>query len=124
MRRYVGWGCLWVSLVVVILFFVHPYLLGLPGRVHELKFEHQLHRGLSRAEVLRLSEQTGGQRGFPGNVVSDFERARAETKSGVELFWFMDQGTVCITSGNLYHLHFDRTNRLMGWTTSRWSDTC
>lgn len=79
---------------------------------------------MTRDQVIELSTRVHGSRGFPGNVATDFANAQKEIDSGAELIWFADSATLCIGQGNLYHIHFDHSDRLTFWTISRWEDTC
>lgn len=120
----------WVRWVVgigaglLILLMIHPLLLGLPGRIGEFRFERGLHEGMSRGDVAALAHSTGGQSGSGEWLWGESNGAREEIDSGALPIMYADLETICVGSGNLYLLHFDRADRLSSWRAEYWSQGC
>jgi hypothetical protein len=97
---------------VVFLFFAHPFLLGLGGRINEYRFQHDLRNGMSRAESVALARGLGAPSWGIG--------LGADTA----LVQFVDFSTLCMIGGRSFELSFDNRSRLMDWTVTDWSNAC
>jgi hypothetical protein len=59
-RRINGWWIIGILTLVLLLVGFHPYIIGLPGRINEVQFQHALHTGMSRKEAIQLARSLGG----------------------------------------------------------------
>ena len=99
------------GLLFILLFVLHPQIIGLPGRFSEVSFERQLHKGMPRAQINALINSTGGTiyRGAPDNGVN---------------VQFFDSATICLSQGDSVHLNFSADDRLQSWSIDRGADSC
>ena len=110
-----GWrGALKAAGITVValitLFFVHPWLLGFPGRVQEWRFELGVRKGMTRAQVLSLMKRTGSDPNIDSN--GDIEAS----------YW--DAYTICVASGTRFTVLFDDKGHAVDWFASSVGDAC
>jgi hypothetical protein len=98
--------------VFLVLFLAHPYLLTLPGRIGEFRFEHGLRVGMTRVRVQQLWNQTGD-----GSDPTD-------EGSNTLGFSFTDFGTLCIEGGQHYSVRLDKSMRVQSWSEEPWNRVC
>jgi hypothetical protein len=103
--RWIKWAGAVVALVV--LFFVHPYLFGLPGRINEHRFENGLRVGMSVDDLTRLATDT-----------------HADVRGGVDSPRFTDKMTLCDTEGDSVVISFDNSDRVRKWFVDRTIFSC
>jgi len=108
-----------VILVYLSVLALHPYVFGLPGRIAEIKFQRQIHPGVTRSEVVRLAQRYGGTTPFFG----DFQPGVRGPEGGVNV-WFVDWETFCIVDGNDYSFYFAPDSTLRSWKVQRLSNAC
>lgn len=105
--------------VILAIVVIHPYLLGLPGRVAEATFQHELRLGMHRSDAVRLARRLGG------NVDSPRWMDNLKTGAPGNLdVTFIDLVTLCISGGKNYELGFSGQWRLTSWDVSRWGSAC
>lgn len=109
-----------ITIVLVILIFVHPYIFGLPGRIEELGFITGVHSGMTQSELIERANKFGGQGPF-GFAVGNLPD---EVRPGTVVFQFVDSVSVCIGGGNRYIFHFTPNGRLETWKRIRWESAC
>lgn len=137
----------WVGLSVVVVLFLtlcvmHPYLLGLSGRIHENRFDSDLRLGLTRIDVVQLAQKTDGEvlcsashpcdgklynhRGYSSWETNQDEAIKYALKdrSGTLKVQYADQLTLCFVAGNVYDLSFDESGHLRSWRVDQWTDGC
>jgi hypothetical protein len=100
MRRLVLTGA--IVFGIVVLFFAHPYLLGLPGRIGEQRFENGLRIGMSVDDVTKLASATGGDTEFN----------------------FKDKITICDVEGDSVGVSFDKAGHVRSWFVYRKVFSC
>ena len=101
-----------VVLVVLVILFAHPFVIGLPGRVGEARFERSLRPGMSRDQVVRLWNETGDR----SEVTNDGPNTLG--------FSFVDFGTICVLGGSHVSVRFDKAMLLQSWRETPWSKHC
>jgi hypothetical protein len=107
------------TIIALVLVVIHPYLLGLTGRVAETIFQHELRVGMQRSDVVSLARRLGG------NVDSPRWMDNLETGApGKMNVTFIDLVTLCISGGRTYGLTFNGHWRLTSWGASRWGNAC
>jgi hypothetical protein len=106
-----------LSLVYLALLFAHPYILGLPGRIAEARFQKAIRPGMTRSELQRLADEYGG-RGLLGGPL------HAERSSGLLIVSFTDSVTFCIVGGKEYDFYFRPDSTLTEWKTRAWANAC
>jgi hypothetical protein len=120
-RRWLFWVAQAASIIVGIIVGIvsliagYFWVLGLPGRVAESKFEQGLNRGMSPSQVRSLKDATHGQE------VADYDSS--DPAGSIEVR-FVDSVSICVGSGKTFHILFDDQNRLRSWRVSRWVDSC
>jgi hypothetical protein len=104
-RRFVWWVV--GTSIALVLITSHQWIFGLPGRIGEFQFERSLRNGMSRNEVAALIRSTGGD-GWIGS-------------GGVR---YIDQSTLCVSTGREYLLNYDQNGRLTSWSVVPWDVAC
>jgi hypothetical protein len=98
---------------VVFLFFAHPFLLGLDGRIGEYRFRRDLRVGMSRSKSVALARHLGAPSWGIGLGADS------------ALVQFVDFSTpLCESSGKSFELSFDNRSRLLNWTVADWTTAC
>lgn len=116
MRRPLAIGCGFLLLLAVL----HPWLFELRGVIGAAEFEAHLHKGMTRDQVLRLRDQTGGS--DSGYYLGGFDRT--DYRSRKLQIWYTRWFTFCANGGYYYHIYFDSSNQLNSWSATRWMDGC
>lgn len=116
-----------LCILAIALFFVHPYLFGLPGRIAETLFQSGLHQGLPRADVIRLASKLGGMDTMQDRINSNDPRWTLDLSHGapgqLDII-FIDSLTFCIEGGNWYTLNFGADWKLRSWSEQPWGSGC
>lgn len=109
-----------ISLAIVsfVIFLLFP-MLGIPGRVDELRFELGLSVGMTYDETLQLRHEVGGD-----DIRAKPTKANYNDPRGILYVWFMKGGFICIAGGDLYQIIFDAKKRVRSWTVEPWIDGC
>lgn len=101
-----------VAIVLGIFILVHPWVLGIQGRINEYRFGQMLRSGMSRAEVRDLETNLGATQN--PCCIMDSPVAR-----------FDDFVFFCYVSGTQYILSFKGRHYSLGnWTAEKWTDRC
>ena len=104
----------WRALAAVIIFvgvvFGHQWMLGLPGRIGELRFQSALRPGMTIAQATDLASSVGGD---PSNGAPNTMTIR-----------FVDNTTFCFSGGNEYTIQFDDHQLLKSWKSKPWTNFC
>jgi hypothetical protein len=107
-----------------LLFFVHPYVFGLPGRIGETWFAASLRTGMTRNDVVRLATRLGG-RGMNGSSIApNWVASVTHGAPGALDVLFTDTETLCIGSGKWYTLDFGSDWKLTSWSVQPWGSAC
>lgn len=108
----------WVGGIVLalLLLVVHPWLLGVPGRIAELRFKHAVREGMSRAEVAALAKSTRGD--------CCFLAPQIEPNTGPMEIDYTEWWTSCVRGGTTYLLDFDQHDRFRSWHAQPWKLGC
>ena len=96
-----------------------PYILGIQGRFGETVFERQIHKGMSRSEVLQLAVKNGGTSMAGGALLPDDNAA-----GGFLVVQFVDFSTFCVGAGKEFDLHFLKSKVLAYWKVGKWTEAC
>jgi hypothetical protein len=102
------------------LLFLHPYIVGLPGRIAEMEFGSEVHSGMTEPEIVQLARKYGGRAPF-GTVAGE---STHELYSGTVIVRFVDVVTLCVEGGNNYTLYFSPDGRLTESKVTRWESAC
>lgn len=89
-----------------------------------MRFRSGLHLGMTRGEVEALAKTTHGDTSISVTPIVEFKEMQRETDAGVLLVHYSDERSLCTALGPLYHLHFDKLNRLSSWNVTSWVNTC
>jgi hypothetical protein len=109
-----------VLVILILIIFLFPMLLGLVGRFESMRFNRGLHVGMTTSAVFALRDETHGS--ITGTLPSG--RALTDLRSDTPLVWYMEKATFCFESGSLYHLYFDKGGRLRSWFVEPYADGC
>jgi hypothetical protein len=104
--------------------FVHPYLLGLKGRIDEIRFARHLRNGLSRDQVLSLGAKYGATAPGGSDVSSGGEAAYDPSSDGAVNLQFVDFVTLCVSGGKNYAVYFSPALRVTEWKVEPWGNAC
>lgn len=107
----------------VLLLFCHPWLLGLPGRVAEMRFAGNLRHGMTRGEIIRLAVKYGGTGPFSTDLEQNDPTYDWRSNGDLEV-WFTDHLTLCISGGKAFSFYFDRNWTLLEWKVQGWGTAC
>ena len=111
-----------VGLVVTIalaLLFLHPYIIGLPWRVGEIIFAHQIHKGMTRSEVIALAVKYGGT-GLGSRALAPDD----DPQGGFLSVQFLDWASLCVGGGREFDFHFYKNGTLAYREVGSWSGAC
>jgi len=109
-----------LTALLIALFFGHPYLLGLPGRIAESRFQSHIRSGMKCADVVRLANVYGGK-GPQREDLSPYWHCITDQPLGVE---FVDFTTLCISDGKDFTFTFRPDKTLEGWTVADSGSAC
>ncbi|MBV9334088.1 MAG: hypothetical protein JO146_08775 [Candidatus Eremiobacteraeota bacterium] len=115
-----------VVLVIALLAFawLHPYIFGLPGRIAEIRFERNIHKGMTRSEIVRLALKYGGS-GPLGPLGSPTPDGAYDWRSDGALdVQFTDFATFCIVGGKWFRFYFLPNWTLTQWEVQPWGNAC
>ena len=107
----------WVLVLLGVVVILHPYVLGLIGRINENIFRRELHVGMARGEVLARARALG-------YVREPWKRDEVEGATGPLYIQFVDFDTLCISGGKAFDLNFDNHLRLTTWVVTDWQNAC
>jgi hypothetical protein len=114
-----------VGLAFVFLYWIHPYIFGFPGRLHERTFERALRVGMPRSGTIQIAKRLDGRSMFDDSWLPPSKPWSRETNPRTLDIIFDDSVTFCIVSGKWYHLTFDaRTHLLLRWDIQDWGSAC
>ena len=101
-----------VVLFLIALLVLHPFLLAIPSRIGEWRFERAVYIGMQESAVIALARDTGANQDslyIKGNEI---------------VLWYPHAETICASVGNEYILHFGRLGNLLGYTEQQYSSYC
>ena len=104
------------------LLFLHPYIVGLPGRIAEMEFGSEVHSGMTEPEIVQLARKYGGRAPF-GTVAGE---STHELYSGTVIPFAIRRcrHLVHVEGGNNYTLYFSPDGRLTESKVTRWESAC
>ena len=88
----------------------YQFVLGLPGRIGEMRLEHSLRAGMTTAQATEVARNVGGN---PSGQSTNEIRIR-----------FVDIYDLCASGGREFTLLFDDDNILRSWKSSPWNEAC
>lgn len=116
-----------VAVIIVLLYLailaLHPYIFGLPGRINEWRFQHQIRPNMTRDEIVRLATKLGGTDLY-GNPLDKHSGIYDWPYTGAIYVIFVDSATFCIVNGTQYNFYFSPNERLSLWRRESWGSAC
>lgn len=97
----------------------HPFLLGLPGRIGATAFQHVLHVGMKRRDIIKFARLLGGGVDAPKSLDNVSSGA-----PGVMNVTFLTVITLCYSDQRQFNLAFNPAWQLIKWDDVEIGSAC